>query len=119
MPRPVFLADHDLNEHIVDGLLRREPSLAISRARDHGLERTADARLLAFAAEAYGHVVISHDVNTMPAAAFALLDAGEVLGGLIMVRQTLPVARVIDDLLLIWSATDSAEWTNRIVFLSI
>lgn len=27
MSRPRFLADHDLNEHIIDGVLRREPAL--------------------------------------------------------------------------------------------
>jgi hypothetical protein len=27
MSRPRFLADNDLNEHIVDGVLRREPTL--------------------------------------------------------------------------------------------
>jgi hypothetical protein len=32
MSRPRFLADHDLNEHIVDGTLRREPGVEFLRA---------------------------------------------------------------------------------------
>jgi hypothetical protein len=37
MSRPRFLADHDLNEHIIDGVLRREPTLEFLRARDVGM----------------------------------------------------------------------------------
>jgi hypothetical protein len=31
MSRPGFLADHDLNEHIVHGALRREPAIEFIR----------------------------------------------------------------------------------------
>ena len=41
MSRPRFLADHDLNEHIVAGVLRREPTLEWVRVRDVG--KCADA----------------------------------------------------------------------------
>jgi hypothetical protein len=34
MTAPRFLADHDLNEQIVTGVLRREPALEFIRSRD-------------------------------------------------------------------------------------
>jgi hypothetical protein len=37
MSRPRFLADHDLNEHIVTGALRQEPVMEFSRVRDLGI----------------------------------------------------------------------------------
>ena len=37
MSRPRFLADNDLNEHIVDGVHRREPAIELMRARDVGM----------------------------------------------------------------------------------
>jgi len=43
MSRPRFLADHDLNDHIVDGLLRREPVLEFVRAREAGIADLPDA----------------------------------------------------------------------------
>ncbi len=37
MSRPRFLADHDLNEHIVTGVLRREPAAEFLCVREFGL----------------------------------------------------------------------------------
>ncbi len=34
MSRPLFLADHDLYEHIVVGVLRREPAIEFLRVRE-------------------------------------------------------------------------------------
>lgn len=34
MSRSQFLADHDLNEHIVTGALRQEPAMKFLRVRD-------------------------------------------------------------------------------------
>jgi predicted nuclease of predicted toxin-antitoxin system len=60
MSRPRFLADHDLNEHIVSGVLRREPALEWVRARDIGMSERADAEVLAYAAD-HGFLVHCHD----------------------------------------------------------
>ncbi len=50
MSRPRFFADHDLNEHIVDGLLRREPTIEIVRARAVGMDGGPEGEVLAYAA---------------------------------------------------------------------
>lgn len=68
MSRPRFLADHDLNEHIVDGVLRREPTIEIVRLREVDLQDRPDSEVLQFAAN-QAFLVISHDVNTMSACA--------------------------------------------------
>jgi predicted nuclease of predicted toxin-antitoxin system len=73
MSRPRFLADHDLNEHIVDAVLRREPTIEFVRVRDVGMRESSDAEVLAFAAQ-QGLIVVSHDVNTMTSAAYEILD---------------------------------------------
>jgi hypothetical protein len=39
--------------------------------------------------------------------------------GLIVVSQTLAVGLAIDDLALIWGASDAEEWINRLVFLPL
>jgi predicted nuclease of predicted toxin-antitoxin system len=73
MSRPRFLADHDLNEQIVTGVLPREPALACVRARDVGMSEHLDAEVLAYAAD-NGFIVVSHDVNTTPSAAYARIE---------------------------------------------
>ena len=42
MSRPHFLADNDLNDAIVMGVLRREPTIEFARLRDLGLATRAD-----------------------------------------------------------------------------
>jgi hypothetical protein len=51
MSRPRFLADHDLNEHIVQGILCREPAIEFIRARDVDMHERLDAEVLEYAAE--------------------------------------------------------------------
>ena len=50
MSRPRFLADNDLKDQIVLGVLRREPTLEFPRLRDLGLERLPDSEVLEYAA---------------------------------------------------------------------
>ena len=118
MSRPRFLADHDLNEHIVTGVLRREPALVWVRARDVGMSERVDAEVLAYAAD-QGLLVVSHDINTMPDAAYARMRAGQKMSGLLMVQQSDPVGPVIASLVLIWSASEAEEWENCVCFLPL
>ena len=118
MSSPRFLADHDLNEHIIDGVQRREPALEFVRARDVDMSDCQDAEVLAFAAQ-QGLIVVSHDVNTMTNAANDIVDAGGTMAGLLMVQQTRPMGPVIDSLVLIWSASEAEEWVGQIRFLPL
>jgi hypothetical protein len=118
MSRPRFLADHDLNEHIVTGVLRREPLVEFVRVRDVGYNQRPDVEVLEYATSE-GLVIVSHDVNTMPAAAHERLGNGANVSGLLMVRQTDPVAPIIEVLLLIWSASEAEEWRGQVQFLPL
>ena len=118
LSRPRFLADNDLMDQIVLGVQRREPALQIIRLRDVGLEKAADAVVLEYAAQT-GAIVVSHDVNTMTAAAVDRIEAGREMAGLLLVHQQSPVAATIDDLIVIWIASDAAEWNNDIRFLPL
>jgi predicted nuclease of predicted toxin-antitoxin system len=94
MSRPRFLADHDLNEHLVYGVVRREPAIEFIRASDIGMHERPDAEVLAYAAE-HQLIVVSHDVNTMPANAYTRIRTGAPVTGLLMVKQNGPVGMVI------------------------
>lgn len=118
MSRPRFLADHDLNEHIVAGVLRREPVVEFVRAGDLGMSGHADEAILEYA-EREKLLVVSHDVNTMPAAAYARFSAGKSFPGVFMVQQILPIGPMIEDLVLIWSGSELEEWRDQVVFLPL
>ncbi len=116
MTAPRFLADHDLNEHIVVGVMRRAPQLLFLRVRDLGLADQPDPVVVNYAAE-QGLILVSHDVNTMPAAAYAHMEQGYPMSGLFLVPQTAPIGPIIEDLLMVWSASDGAEWERQVIFL--
>ena len=118
MSRPRFLADHNLDDAIVDGLLREEPSIRIVRARDLNLERATDPALLDYAAT-HGFVVVSHDVRTLIGFAADRIKAGEPMAGLVAIPKWLGIGRAVDGLLLIWVAGEAEEFQDRIEFLRL
>ena len=118
MSRPRFLADNDLMDQIVLGLRRREPAAEMTRLREVGLANAPDSAVLEYAAQA-GMIVVSHDVNTMRAAAISRIEAGLGIAGLLLVHQRSPIAETIEDLILIWIGSEAAEWQNEIEFLPL
>lgn len=116
MSRPHFLADNDLNDAIDRGVTRREPALEFARVRDFGLDRAPDREVLQFAAREHW-TVVSHDINSMTAAATEVLAAGEPMCGLLLVHQREPIGPTIDSLVLIWSESGAEEWVGLIEFL--
>ena len=118
MSRLRFLADHDLNEHIITGVKRLNPRIEVIRVRDVGLEAASDHEVLAYAFRE-SLCVVSHDVNTMTSAAAATIAAGQQFSGLFLIRQTTPVRAAIETILLAWSASEHDECPNQHSFLSI
>jgi predicted nuclease of predicted toxin-antitoxin system len=118
MSRPRFLADNDLNDAIVRGTLRREPSIEFVRLRELGLEQHADRAVLEFASREHW-IVVSHDVNSMTAAAFAILRDGGPMHGLLLVHQRDALAPTIESLILIWSASEADEWIGLVEHLPL
>jgi hypothetical protein len=113
MSRPGFLADHDLKDAVVQGVLRREPLVQFPKARELGLSRAPDPVVLSRAA-ALGLIVVTHDVTTMPAAAYSRLSSGQPMAGLFLVLQSTPIGVAVDDLVLVWAASEAEEWVNQV-----
>jgi len=93
---PRFQADADFNQRIVLGLRRREPAIDF---RDAG--RRCDWR------RGYHRVA----------------DRGRVRGNsgpnVILVSQGLDIGAAIEDLLMIWAASDADEWRNLLGFVPL
>ena len=112
-----FQADADLRQAIVTGLVRRESGLDFRTAIEAGLPGVPDPEVLAQTAQA-GRILVSHDARTMPGH-FGDFIARAESPGVLIVPQHLPIAEAVDELLLIWSATDASEWANRICRLPL
>jgi hypothetical protein len=113
---PRFLTDEDLHGPTIHAVIRLEPSLEIVRAIDVGLSHVDDSVILEYAMT-NGLLVVSHDVNTMKAAAERRIASGQGISGLFIVLQGRPTREVAESLILIWAVSQAEEWRDRIVFL--
>jgi Domain of unknown function (DUF5615) len=112
-----FLADADLNQDVVKGVLRREPAIDFRTAVSAGLRSLSDLEVLAFAASE-GRVLVSHDRKTMPRA-FAEWLTAKSTPGVFIVSQNTDLLAAIEALLLVWAVSDAEEWVNRICTLPL
>jgi hypothetical protein len=112
-----FQADADLNQGILLATIRHLPVLEFQSATEAGLAGLTDPQVLALSA-AQGRILVTHDMRTMPHH-FASFIQGSRSPGVIVVPQSMRPAQAAEELLLIASATEVAEWVNRIVFLPL
>jgi predicted nuclease of predicted toxin-antitoxin system len=108
-----FQADADLNEEIVAGVIRRESVIDFQTAEEANLRGYSDAVVLAIAAQE-NRMLVSHDRRTMPKH-FAEFIAMQHSPGVIIVSQNVSVRDAIEELLMIWVASEAEEWINTIV----
>lgn len=113
-----FLVDENFNGKIVRGLRAREADVDIVRVQDTELYGAHDTAVLKWAA-AEDRILLTHDIETMTKYAVEFIEQGIPMAGVILVRDTLPIGTVIDDLQAILGASEAHEWENRIDFLPI
>ncbi len=113
-----FLADADLNKSIVNGILRREPSVDFLTAHAAGLRNLTDLQVLDLAAEQQ-RVLVSHDVGTMPVHFREFRNVGKHSPGVFLVPQSLDIGVAIEELLIIWMASQASDWENRLEWLPL
>ena len=110
-----FQADWHLNHIIVQAAQRREPTLDFQTAHAAGLLGVSDLDVLR-RAMLEGRLLVTHDFHDMPQH-FAAFIQEQTSAGVLLVPQRLPVAAVVEDLILIWTATEAEDWHNCITSL--
>jgi hypothetical protein len=109
-----FLADASLHDGIVSGCLRREPAIDFLSANEASLQRVPDPDVLALAAQ-QDRIVVTSDLRTMPGHFGDYLEAHGHSPGVFLVKQGARLAEVIDELVMVWAASDADEWRDRII----
>jgi hypothetical protein len=112
-----FQADENLDQNIISGVLRREPSLDFLAPQYAGLLGVDDLAVLRRCASE-GRVLVTCDVSTMPDH-FASFVGQQPSAGVLLVPSGTRVGEVIESLVLIWNCSDAEEWINRICFLPL
>jgi hypothetical protein len=113
-----LLSDENFNGDIVRGLVRRHSKLDLIRVQDVGLMQTPDPDILEWAA-AQGRVLLSHDVSTVPPAAYQRVGDGKSMPGVFIVPERMSIGQAIDEILFLALESAPDEWKDQIVFLPL
>jgi hypothetical protein len=111
-------ADENFNFPIVKGLRRRRPWLDIVRVQDAGLDGTDDPGILEWAARE-GRILLTHDIATISPPAYARVLAGLPMPGVFKINLSIPVAEVIEDLLILIEGSEEGEWEGKVLYLPL
>ena len=112
-----LMTDEDFDNDIIRGIILRA-DLSILRVQDAGLAGHPDSEVLEHAAEA-GRILLTHDVNTLVALAYGRVADGLRMPGLFAVRQSAPIGRNIEDILLLTQYAPEGEYEDHVIFVPL
>ena len=112
-----FQADADLDGRILRGLRRIAPEIDIRTAADASLAGLEDPEVLQIAADS-GRILVSQDRRTMPAH-FARFSARAQSPGVVLLREAISISTAIEEIMLIWSASEADEWKGRLAWIPL
>ena len=115
--RVKFQADADLDARVVRGLKRRLPEIDVRAAVDAGLAGLHDSKVLQIAAQS-GRVLVSQDRRTMPRH-FRLFMTECSSPGVVLLRGGISIAAAVEELALIWSASEAEDWIDRLIWIPL
>lgn len=118
MSAPRFLADENLEWALIAAVRRNEPAIEFLTSQQAGLSHADDLSILAYAHD-HGLIIVTHDVTTMIDYARQRIESGAGTSGLFLVPQSARPRDIVETIILVWTASDSSEWRDRIVFLPI
>jgi hypothetical protein len=113
-----LLADENLDNTIIRGLLRRNPAIDIVRVQDIDLSGEDDPIVLEWAAE-QGRVLLTHDVATITRYAYERLANNLAMPGVIEIHTDAPIGRVIEDFFIILECGVPEDLNGQIYYLPL
>ena len=110
-----FQADADFSAEIIDGLIRKEPTIDFQTADEANLRGLKDDKVLLISAQ-QNRILVSHDRKTIPKHFAKFIQQNES-PGVFIIAQNVSIKTAIKTLLLIWVASEHEEWQNLVVDL--
>ncbi|MBY0525793.1 MAG: DUF5615 family PIN-like protein [Gemmataceae bacterium] len=114
----VYFCDEDVPEGLMACLLKLEPGLAVHGVGESRMppKGTPDPELLRFA-QTLGWTLLTRDKRTMPKHVADHLAAGHHTWGVFILRHGFTFGELADHLIEVWSASEPADWQDRIEFI--
>jgi hypothetical protein len=114
-----WLADENLRNSIIRGILRRQTIFDIVRAQDiPEVGGRDDLALLGYATNE-GRIVVTHDVTTMVPAMREQVRLNLRCAPIVFIPESLPTALAIDQLLLLDECAEEADWAGGVLYLPL
>jgi hypothetical protein len=113
----IFQADNDLDQIIIRTLWQIKPAIDFRTANETGLHGLDDHAVLELAAFEK-RLLVSSDRKSMPKH-FAEFIQKNNSYGLLIAPQNLRRELIVNEILMIWSASETEEWINRVAFLPL
>ena len=115
-----YLIDESLPRSLVTALRRREPAFDAWRVGQPNMPAfgSTDPDLLIYC-EGAGRLLVSLDRASMPTHIAAHLAAGRHTAGVLLVTRRCTIRTLLDDLILIWSASEAEEWSDGLIYLPL
>ena len=113
-----FLADENFNGNILHGVRRENPTVDIVRVQDTEIYQADDPIVLDWAAREH-RILLTHDAKTMPDYAYERVRKGMPMPGVILAPDSVPIGRIIEDLLAVIGASTPAEYENQVLHLPL
>ena len=111
-----FAADENFNGHILKGIQTRLPDVDIVRAQDTAMYQAPDPELLEWLAQEE-RILLTHDVKTIPPYVYERVRAGLSVPGVIVVRESVSMGQILDELEVIMSAGVPEDFENIIRYV--
>ena len=115
---------YPLDEHIDPALraqlLRHAPELVVWRIGDPGAPGwgTLDPAILLWC-EANEFLLVTANRKSMPGHLQAHLRAGHYILGILVLHPNMTLSAIIDELLLIWGASEASEYCDLLLYLPL
>ena len=113
-----LVSDENFNADILRGLFRRRPDLDMVRVQDIGLNATPDPDILAWAA-AEARILLTHDRETMQDFAYQRVKAGQLMPGVFLVSNRMPIGQAIEEILIAVDCLAPEECSNFVRFFPL
>ena len=114
-----WLADENLHNAIIRGLLRQDLAIDIVRAQDiPEISGKDDRELLRFATSA-GRVVLTHDISTMIPAMHEQIRIASRCTPIVLVADSMSIGAAIEDLLILNDCAVETDWTAGVIYIPL
>lgn len=115
-----FLLDENVDPLYRQELLRREPAMVVWRVGDISAppDSTLDPDILIWC-EQQSFILVTNNRKSMPLHLQDHLAQGRKIPGILVMNPKMSVGETLEELLLIWGASEGEEYYDRISFLPV